>query len=189
MEEAKNELMRRTCEVYNIPYRSSIPLKRNGLYLVTKGCVYLYKIDAFCNEILYNIVEEGSSIIICDGMNDDGDMYVKPVYNSQLSFYSESVFNSDFNLMKYYVSELKKFTECVTIKTGIMHKKNAKDKLMCYVDYMVETNNTKTIYLPFSMTMLSYYLNMDRTTLNRTFDRLEEEGLLKRNGRYIKVLY
>ena len=189
MEEAKNELMRRTWEVYNLPHRSEIPLKRNGLYLVTKGCVYLYKIDAFCNEILYNKVEEGSSIVICGGMNDDGDMYVRAAYDTQLSYFSESVFNSDFNLMKYYVYELKKFTECIILKTDIMHKKNAKDKIMCYVDYMVEINNTKTIYIPLDLTRLSYYLNIDRTTLDRTFNKLKEEGLLERKGRYVKVLY
>ena len=189
MEEAKNELMRRTCEIYNLPHRSEIPLKKTGLYFVTKGCVYLYKIDEFCNEILYNKVEEGSSVIICDGMNDDGDMYVRAVYDTQLSYFSESTFNNDIMLMKYYVSELKKFTEFITIKTGIMHKKSAKHKLLGYVDYMVKTNKTQTIYIPFDLTRLSSYLNIDRTTLNRTFDKLKEEGLMIRKGRYIKVLY
>ncbi len=71
----------------------------------------------------------------------------------------------------------------------LLTKKTIREKLLSYFSILSNKYLTKTITLPFSLTDLADYLNVDRSAMMREIKYLKEDGLIKKNRNKITLLY
>lgn len=89
------------------------------------------------------------------------------------------------NLLKIISEKNKQNNDRIEILTN----KSIRDKLLAYFKTNVIKNNSKTIYLPFTLTDLADYLAVNRSAMSRELKHLKEEGFIEIKGRKIKLLY
>ena len=71
----------------------------------------------------------------------------------------------------------------------ILTNKSIRNKLLAYFKMMYKKNNSKVIYLPFSLTDLADYLCVDRSAMSRELKNLKDEGFIEIKNKKIKLLY
>ena len=71
----------------------------------------------------------------------------------------------------------------------LLTKKNIRDKLLSYFNFLSIKTLNKTFNLPFSLTDLADYLSIDRSAMMREISHLKEEGFIQKNGHEITLLY
>ena len=74
-------------------------------------------------------------------------------------------------------------------KIELLSKKNIRDKLLSYFDILSSKKLSKSFNLPFSLTDLADYLNVDRSAMMRELSHLKAEGFIEKKGRKITLLY
>ena len=110
------------------------------------------------------------------------------IYDSVISkCKSNCIVHKEFseNLQKLIINNM----VALNTKIEILSKKNIRDKLLSYFDILSSKKLSKSFLLPFSLTDLADYLNVDRSAMMRELSRLKEEGFLKKDGRKITLLY
>ena len=70
-----------------------------------------------------------------------------------------------------------------------MSKRSIRDKLLGYFNLLSSRNLSSTLSLPFSLTDLADYLSVDRSAMMRELKFLKEEGIVKKSGNKITLLY
>ena len=71
----------------------------------------------------------------------------------------------------------------------LLTKRSIRDKLIGYFTLISSKNLNKSFTLPFSLTDLADYLNVDRSAMMREMKSLKEEGFIEKNGNRITLLY
>ena len=69
----------------------------------------------------------------------------------------------------------------------MLSRRSIRDKLLCYFRQLAEKEQSRTIQLPFSLSVLADYIATDRSAMMRELKRLKEEGVLKSEGRRITL--
>lgn len=71
----------------------------------------------------------------------------------------------------------------------LLTKRSIRDKLLGYFNILSTRNFSKTFSLPFSLTYLADYLSIDRSAMMREIKLLKDDGIIKKNGNNITLLY
>ena len=71
----------------------------------------------------------------------------------------------------------------------ILTKRTIREKLRGYFNILSTRNLSKTFTLPFSLTDLADFLSVDRSAMMRELKSLKDEGVIKKNGNRITLLY
>ena len=74
-------------------------------------------------------------------------------------------------------------------RVEILTKRSIREKLRGYFNILSTRNLSKTFSLPFSLTDLADYLRVDRSAMMRDIKALKDEGIIKKNGNKITLLY
>ena len=108
-------------------------------------------------------------------------------------------FNNAINVnnnTEYYNQFLKNLLQIMSKKIldnneriEILTNKSIRNKLLAYFKMMYRKNNSKVIYLPFSLTDLADYLCVDRSAMSRELKNLKDEGFIEIKNKKIKLLY
>lgn len=108
-------------------------------------------------------------------------------------------FNNAINVnnnTEYYNQFLKNLLQIMSKKIldnneriEILTNKSIRNKLLAYFKMMYKKNNSKVIYLPFSLTDLADYLCVDRSAMSRELKNLKDEGFIEIKNKKIKLLY
>ena len=87
--------------------------------------------------------------------------------------------NNIFNLLSNKMIEL-------NTRIEILSKRSIKEKILTYFSMLAKNN--KSFILPFTYTELADYLSIDRSAMMREIKKLRDSGLIKTNGRNIKLI-
>ena len=74
-------------------------------------------------------------------------------------------------------------------RVEILTKRSIREKLRGYFNMLSTRNLNQTFLLPFSLTDLADYLSVDRSAMMREIKSLRDEGIIKKNGNKITLLY
>ena len=77
----------------------------------------------------------------------------------------------------------------LNMRIELLAKRSIRDKLLGYFSLLSSRNLSKTFTLPFSLTDLADYLSVDRSAMMRELKFLKEEGIVKKSGNKITLLY
>ena len=83
---------------------------------------------------------------------------------------------------------LNKITDLNT-RIELLTQRSTRDKLLMYFSLISTRKLSKTFELPFSLTDLADYLNVDRSAMMRELKLLKEDGLVEKIGNRIILLY
>ena len=81
-----------------------------------------------------------------------------------------------------------KKAQMMALRINMISKKTVRQKLEAYFDYMMEKTGSIQFETEMSLSQLSSYLCVDRTSLMREMRLMREEGILKSSGRNITLL-
>ena len=139
---------------------------------------------------LYSVDSEGEDTLLEHYMKDDifGEVFALP-YGS-LGYVVEA--DSDCEVMFIRFSEIsgrcEKKAQMMALRINMISKKTVRQKLEAYFDYMMEKTGSIQFETEMSLSQLSSYLCVDRTSLMREMRLMREEGILKSSGRNITLL-
>ena len=88
------------------------------------------------------------------------------------------------NLLQLIAVQSRQQTE----RIYILSRSSTRRKLMSYLNALSAEKHSKELKLPMSYTALAQYLSVDRSAMTRELRSLEEEGILKKEGRQIHLL-
>ena len=67
----------------------------------------------------------------------------------------------------------------------VLSRTTTRKKILAYLNSLSGENHNRKIRIPMSYTALAQYLSVDRSAMTRELKNLEEEGILKKEGRNI----
>lgn len=77
----------------------------------------------------------------------------------------------------------------VNTRIELLTKRSTREKILAYFSLISKGRINKTFKVPFSYTDLADYLNVDRSAMTREIASLVEDGIIEKEGKYIKILY
>lgn len=89
------------------------------------------------------------------------------------------------NLFSTLAEQINQLTEHM----NLLAKRTIREKLLEYFNNLSLLSLSKTIYIPFSYTMLADYLSVDRCAMMRELKNLKDDGLLITYGKKIIIKY
>ena len=69
----------------------------------------------------------------------------------------------------------------------MLSRSSTREKLLAYLSSLSTEQHSRKIYVPMSYTALAQYLSADRSAMTRELKNLENEGILKKDGRIIHL--
>lgn len=91
-------------------------------------------------------------------------------------------------LVECFILMISKRMISLTDHIEILTKKSIREKLLSYFSSMSYHKSSKTFKIPFSLTALADYLNIDRSAMMREMKYLTEEGFIKREKNKITLI-
>ena len=73
-------------------------------------------------------------------------------------------------------------------RTEMLTHKSVRDKLLFYFNNLSSEEKKKKFNLPFSYTDLADYLVLDRSAMMRELSKMDNEGIIKKEGKTITLL-
>lgn len=74
------------------------------------------------------------------------------------------------------------------LRIEILAQKNIRAKLLAYFEILADQKHSREFLLPFTMSDLASFLNVDRSAMTRELGYLKKENKLKQKGREITLL-
>ena len=121
-------------------------------------------------------------------INTNNELFVKAKENVKVLAFNYDIFekkckkNCMFHnelLLKLPKLVLTKVTD-LNLRIELLSQKTIRDKLLSYFRLTSEKNFNKTFTIPFSLTDLSDYLNVDRSAMMRELKLLKEDKIIKK---------
>lgn len=172
--------------------------KRNQICIILKGEADLIRYDFNGNKtIIGHFTANDIFGEVFYPANTNNELFVEARKNTEVIFlfyedvftkckrnctFHEELYSSMIDLTLSTVIELNTRIELLT-------KRTIRDKLLSYFELLSSRTLSKTIIMPFHLTDLADYLNVDRSALMRELSHLKEDGLIKKNGNKITLLY
>ena len=70
----------------------------------------------------------------------------------------------------------------------VLSRSTTRKKILAYLNHLSAEMHNQKIHLPMSYTALAQYLCVDRSAMTRELKNLENEGVLKKEGREIRLV-
>ena len=118
---------------------------------------------------------------------EDTEIYLIDYNRLYTNEYNKYEYYNEFlnNLLKILIEKIEEKNERIEILT----QKTIRNKLLEYFRILSKKMGTKTLYLPFTFSLLADYLAVDRCAMSRELKYLKEEGFIKISSRRITLLY
>lgn len=172
--------------------------KRNQICFVLKGEADLIRYDLNGNKtIIGHFTQDDTFGEFFYPANTNNELFVEAKKNSEIMFLLYDDIQEKCKKSCAFHEELKEglsniiLGKVVELNTRIelLTKRNTRDKLLSYFDILSSSRMNKTIKIPFSYTDLADYLSVDRSAMTRELSHLIEDGLIKKYGNQITLLY
>ena len=172
--------------------------KRNQLCIVLSGEVNLIRYDINGNKtIISHFVDNDIFGEIFYTANTNNELFALAHKNSEILFFTYDTLltkckrNCDFhktltsNLSELFLNNIIE----LNLRIELLTKRSTRSKLLSYFDILSKGSLQKTFNLPFSYTDLADFLSVDRSAMMREFKLLVDDGIIKRTGNKITLLY
>lgn len=172
--------------------------KRNQLCIVLSGEVNLIRYDINGNKtIISHFVDNDIFGEIFYPANTNNELFALAHKNSEILFFTYDTLltkckrNCDFhktltsNLSELFLNNIIE----LNLRIELLTKRSTRSKLLSYFDILSKGSLQKTFNLPFSFTDLADFLSVDRSAMMREFKLLVDDGIIKRTGNKITLLY
>ncbi len=80
-------------------------------------------------------------------------------------------------------------TQSICEHLEVLSRRTIREKLISYFDILATQNESKTFILPFTLSVLSDYLSVDRSAMSRELRKMKEEGLISMNKKEVTIKY
>lgn len=172
--------------------------KRNQFCILKSGNADLVRYDLNGNK---NIVEHFSQNDIFGEVfytiTTNNELLVEAKSKCEILIYIyDDIHNKCKNNCKFHQILAEHLPELILGKVSqlntrieLLSKRSIRDKLLGYFNLLSSRNLSSTLSLPFSLTDLADYLSVDRSAMMRELKSLKEEGILKKAGNKITLLY
>ena len=172
-------------------------VNRNQFCILLSGTADLVKYDYNGNKIIaerfsqYSIFGE-----IFYNINTNNEFIVEAKEKCQVLLYSYDDINEKCKsnckfhqtLVKYFPDIIISKITDLTSRIELLSRRTTRDKLLGYFD-LLSKQYGKSFTLPFSVTELSNYLSVDRSSMSRELAVLKNEKFIEQDRRKIKLLY
>lgn len=164
---------------------------------VVKGYLQIIRIDYNGNRTIIEELEENSVFgsNLSSLKNNEFEIITKEESQIIIIDY-QNIISSSNSIYPYYCQFIMNLLEITVDKIGeknnrieILTKKSIRDKLLEYFKIISMNNHSKIIYLTLNYSELADYLAVDRCALSRELKNLKDDGLIKKEGRKIVLLY
>jgi len=172
--------------------------KRDLLCILLQGEADLIRYDFNGNKtIIGHFVENNIFGETLYPANTNNELFVQAKSDCEvLFFYYNDIWTkckSNCSFHKNFSEQINKLILKQTIELNtrieLLTKKNIRDKLLSYFEIISNKQLTKSFFLPFSLTDLADYLNVDRSAMMREISHLRDEGFIEKKGKRITLLY
>ncbi len=172
--------------------------KRNQFCILKSGNADLVRYDLNGNK---NIVEHFSQNDIFGEVfytiTTNNELLVEAKSKCEILIYIyDDIHNKCKNNCKFHQILAEHLPELILGKVSqlntrieLLSKRSIRDKLLGYFNLLSSRNLSSTLSLPFSLTDLADYLSVDRSAMMRELKFLKEEGIVKKSGNKITLLY
>lgn len=107
--------------------------------------------------------------------------------NSEILFVNINRLMSEFSFidehrevfLRNIATSLVEHNVLLNAKIHIMSQKTLRDKLLTYVEFLCDINNTFEVTLPFNREQLACFLNSERSSVCRELSKLESDKIIK----------
>lgn len=172
--------------------------KRNQFCILLEGSADLVRYDYNGNK---TIVEHFSKNDVFGEIfytiSTNNELFVESRENSKVLFFIYDDFKTKCKTScKFHETLVTNLPEIILSKVidlntriELLTKRSIRDKLLGYFEILSIRNFSKTITLSFSLTYLADYLSVDRSAMMREMKLLKDDGIIKKNGNKITLLY
>ncbi len=164
--------------------------KRNQMCILLSGSANLIRYDFNGNKTIIGDLNKNDIFgEVLYPTNTNNELFVEAKEDCEvLSFIYDNLVNCrDIPKCKFHREFEEKFpilmmNNTINLNTRIelLTKKNIRDKLLGYFNILSTRKLSKTFMLPFTLTDLAYYLNVDRSAMMRELSHLKEEGFIQK---------
>ncbi len=168
------------------------PNEASGMIIVKSGRLRVYQLREDGKEHVVRMLESGDyegELWLYGKPNED--LFISCEEDSEICVIAYEEFN---RLLETY-SELavrllklsiEKMSE-LSLKNSLLAMDSVEDRILAYFDSLYEKQHSNQIVLPMKLKNLALYLGMTPETLSRKLHLLEEQGVIKRNGKKVKL--
>lgn len=91
-------------------------------------------------------------------------------------------------LIKNMISSIARKNVALTRKMEHMNKRSIHDKILSYLSMQALINGSSSFAIPFSRQELADYLAIDRASLSRSLSKMQDEGLIRFQGKKFTLI-
>ncbi len=108
--------------------------------------------------------------------------------------YSNVLHSCRFNCKNHaeLVKDLLRLTagkaQSLSLHVNVLSQRSLREKLLTYLGYRREATGRNTVELPISLVALADYLCVDRSAMMREIRHMNEDGVIRSEGRYFTLL-
>lgn len=127
----------------------------------------------------------------------NNELSVEAKKNCEVIFFSyKDIYNKCKNNCKFHQILTENFSKIIVQKVTLLNtrievltKRTIREKLLGYFKILSTRSFSSSFAIPFSLTDLADFLSVDRSAMMREIKNLKDEGIIKKNGSKITLLY
>ena len=175
--------------------------KLKCLHLLVEGDIILVNDDVWGNHNILTKVKPGECFGISHTLSDGENVLYDAITKHGckiLTLDKNSImhpFTENYNLQEQLVKNIIKILVnrnlTSTEKVLFLSQRKTRDKILTYLSFVSQTQNSADFFVPYSRQQLAEYLCVDRSALSNELCKLRDEGLIEfhKNHFIIKTPY
>ena len=172
--------------------------KRNQFCILLEGNADLVRYDYNGNKTIIERFSKNDVFgEIFYTISTNNELFVESCESSKVLFFIyDDIKNKCKSSCKFHETLVTNLPEIILSKVidlntriELLTKRSIRDKLLGYFEILSIRNFSKTFSLSFSLTYLADYLSIDRSAMMREMKLLKDDGIIKKNGNKITLLY
>lgn len=176
-----------------INFMNYFPLEGN-IGIVEKGAVLVVRNDEKGNQLTIDVIAVNEMLSALFYPMDEmvelravGDVRIALIEYKKIAEYNVSdIVYQQF--LKNYNRVLNEKILSANQRINYLVIKTIRSKLLFYFEGLASKQHSRTIVIPFSLTLLADYLAIDRSAMNRELKNLKDERVISKKGRRITLL-
>ena len=164
--------------------------KLTQLYLLIEGDLFMLREDVWGNNNIIAKIEPGECFGVTHTFLDDntvsyhaltkhGCKYLTVDKKIMMRPFKDNMFLVQEQLIRNLMYILIVRNKYLSIKIEHISQRKMRDKILSYLSYESQKNNTNDFYIPFTRNQLAAYLCVDRSALSNELCKLRDEGIIQ----------
>lgn len=171
-------------------------LKRNQICILLSGLAHLIRYTPNGDRrIIYSFKSGDAFGEVFYKLHTSRELFVEAKRDCEVLFLPYDKLDSCNKDCTYHLQLLKDLPDLfidrmaeLNTRTEMLTHKSVRDKLLFYFNNLSSEEKKKKFNLPFSYTDLADYLVLDRSAMMRELSKMDNEGIIKKEGKTITLL-